>query len=324
MSHSVTIVLPVLNEESVLPKLFKELERIALEIDKNNVELHFFFSDNNSTDSTWELVSSWVTSQKNARAVRLLRNYGYQNSLLNAFGLIETDALIVYQSDMQDPIDLLPLFIQEWTNGKKSVAGQITKRNESFVDRFSRHAFYGLLNWVSDSNHPNGLQDFYLVDRAIYQDISESPRQFQFLRSKIASNYGFDLVIPYERQARMMGETKFDFTSKLNLAIDGLLSNSVNLRRKIVGFALVCGTLSFIGSLALLFAFIFGWRTILGWTSLALFQLFGITVLSSGFAVIIEILGRLYNLEVNPVRIRVERQSEHIVSDFQVKGGDHD
>jgi hypothetical protein len=270
------------------------------------------------------MISNWVKANSNSRAVQLSRNYGYQNSLLNSFSLVETDALIVYQADMQDPIDLIPELLLEWRRGSKAVAGQISRRKEKFLDRFSRRVFYGLLNWASDAVHPIGIQDFYLIDKSIYKEISRSPRQYQFIRSKISTDFEFEHFISYERNLRVSGETKFDFKSKLNLALDGFLSNSVNLRRKIVAFALVCSCISIISFIGLVIAFILGWRTVIGWTSLASLQFFGISIMSSGFALVIEILGRLYNLEVNPVNIRISSDTSEFNADLNLKRGQND
>ncbi len=312
MKRSLTIVIPVLNEEEALPKLFKELERIEKVLQEFDTEVHFFFSDNHSTDSSWQLISIWVRSKPNARAVQLSRNYGYQNSLLNSFSMVETEALVIYQADMQDPIDLIPVLLIEWQRGAKAVAGQISKRQEKFFDRSSRRIFYSILNWASDTDHPIGIQDFYLIDKSVYKEISRSPRQYQFIRSKISTQFKFEHLIPYERTLRSSGETKFDFNSKLNLAFDGFLSNSVNLRKRIVGFALFCSCISIISFVGLILAFVLGWRTVIGWTSLASLQFFAISIISSGFALVIEILGRLYNLEVNPVNIRIKSDSREL------------
>ena len=235
----------------------------------------------------------------------MARNYGYQASLMTAFGEVQTEALVVYQSDMQDPYELVVEMAKKWQEGYRSVAGVAISRAEGFLDRKSRNLFYRILNSVSDRTHPPGLQDFYLLKKEIYTEIAKNPRNYQFIRSQISQDFGFEVLLDYQRMARTKGITKFNFRDKFNLAFDGILANNTKFRQKFVISSCIFSALSVLAVLTLLTLFASGWRTVSGWISIAVLQLTALSFTSLALSFVLEIVGRLYQIQVRPINTTI-------------------
>ena len=304
--NTLTIVVPVFNEEDNIPKLLVSLFNLRSELERRNVFSKILFTDNHSTDSSWNQIQSAAKADRDISAIRLTRNFGYQASILNAFRHVQTESLVVYQSDMQDPIEMIPEMVDLWLKGARTIGGQAVKRSENVLDRLSRRLFYRFMNFSSSSKHPNGIQDFYLLDQSVYRELQDAPFEYQFIRSKISQNFGFEKIIKYNRKKREQGKTKFKFIDKVNLALDGLLLNNVKFRQYLVLSSLFCSLIFLLSSLSILLSYVFGWRTILGWVPIVLLEMLILSVVLFGFAIIFEVISRLYRIETSPLSLRIE------------------
>jgi dolichol-phosphate mannosyltransferase len=208
------------------------------------------------------------------------------------------EGFALYQSDMQDPINVLEKLIDNWLiNKKQIVAGKIVKREESKLINVSRRFFYFLLDASSDKMYVNGLQDFYILPKYVYSQVVNLPSQNLFIRGYLNYNFSNLIYIEYERESRKAGESKFNFSSMYDLALDGLLLYGRNFIRKISIFSLLIFSLSSLGSFLLIFLWLFGYNPgVKGWMSIAL----GISLTRSflGFVVgiILEYLIRIYRV----------------------------
>jgi dolichol-phosphate mannosyltransferase len=304
---TVSIVVPVFNEEANLKNLFAELEDLNQKCLANGVRIRPFFSDNFSQDDSWKLIVDYCSTNPDAQAIRLSRNYGYQVSLLNAFRLIDSDALCILQSDLQDPPEILFEMIVDWKKGFRSIAGIIESRGESGFDQNLRKIFYRLINLVSDKKHPAGIQDFYLIDKSIYREISRNPLDFQFIRSSISSNFSFEKTIPYQRRPRILGNSKFNFGAKYSLALDGVLANTEKFRRKVAFFIASLCFVTIFSIAGITTAFLLGWRSpVAGWVSMVLIQLFVLMCLSVFGLISLEMTSRTYQLMSRPTNVEIQ------------------
>jgi glycosyltransferase involved in cell wall biosynthesis len=169
MSKSLTILVPTYNEESIIDDCAVELERLILSIiNVTPLSVQVLFIDNYSSDSTWEKLQNICSARSAWRAVQLDRNYGIQASLLRGMSLCETDGLLVFQSDLQDPIDTALELVKLWLGGARVAAGITDKRAENLLDRMSRATFYKILEKTSDFGLQPWFHDFYVLDRQVY------------------------------------------------------------------------------------------------------------------------------------------------------------
>lgn len=225
----ISICIPVFNEEDVLPELFTRLDEVLSKLIKRyNFEL--VFTDNNSTDRTWNIISHHKEigyKSFNLRAFRFSRNFGFQNSILENFRKSNGDAVIQLDADLQDPPELIPEFLLQWESGIKIVYGIRQSRAEGTLPTKLRSLGYWILNIFSQYPIPQNAGDFRLLDRKVVNALSKQNLVEPFLRGSIAG-LGFNQVgIPFDREKRTAGKSKFPPLQVLKLGIKGVINNSL-------------------------------------------------------------------------------------------------
>ena len=243
---TLTIFVPVFNEAESLPKLFSKL----LIVDKNfrdiNVSLEILIHDNSSSDISWDLITTWSTHFPNFRAYRFNKNIGYQQSLTLSFAKASGLALIVYQSDQQDPIELVFEMYELWEQGNKCIVGVAKNRADGIAEKIGRLVFVRLFKTASDIKIKEWFTDFYLLDQTLYEQFADLPLFNQFIRGRIIESFTIDKFIPYDRLPRLSGKSKFNFAGKYSLALDALLLHSSKVIRKITIFGVSLSIIGFI------------------------------------------------------------------------------
>ena len=290
----ISICVPVLNEEETLDRLYTTLNPL-LESYKDKYDFELIFTDNHSTDRTFEILTSLAQKDERIRVFRFSRNFGYQRSILTAYLKSRGNAVVQLDCDLQDPPELIFEFAKHWEEGYDVVYGIRRKRNESFILEAVRKVFYRLANFLSEDPLPIDAGDFRLVDRKLIRTLREMQDSQPYLRGAISAMGFKQLGVPYDRQAREAGESKFKLKDLFGLAIDGILNHStVPLRIAtyiglVVAFATVMGVASFVvGKLT------YGDKWPDGFATLATLQLGGIALNALFLGIIGEYLGRIY------------------------------
>ena len=240
----ITLFIPVLNEEESIPQLISDLKNLQKNLLNERLILEVLIHDNCSTDKSWELICQAKNEFILFKAYKFRRNIGYQSSLTMSFTHASGAALIVYQCDQQDPIDLIFDMCTRWRNGSKCVVGVAQKRNESIKEKIGRYIFIKLLKSVSDLRINFWFTDFYLLDKSLYRQLIGLPIANQFIRGYIVENFKIDSYIPYTRIKRAKGISKFKYFSKYSLAFDALLLHINKLLRRINFTAVIISVLS--------------------------------------------------------------------------------
>ncbi len=305
----ISIVTPVLNEEDNLDLYFERMNKVLAQL--LNYDFEFVFTDNASSDGTFQALEKRAQEDPRIRAFRFSRNFGYQASIYTGYSKAKGDAVIEYDCDLQDPPELLPEFIKKWEEGYQIVYGVRTQRQESAPIQALRKLFYRLLNAISENDLPKDAGDFMLLDRVIVDQLVQSEERNLYLRGMIFS-YGFNQVgIPYSRQARSRGASKFPLVKMFSLAVDGIISQSI-VPLRVASFAALGITLITIG----LAAFYLGLRLFYnynlpaGFTTTTLLILFSISINAFFLGVIGEYLARIYEaVRKKPLTI-IERSTE--------------
>ena len=290
----ITLVVPVLNEQdNLLP--FYEAVAPVLDTCADRYDFELLFTDNHSSDSTFEILKELYARDPRVRAIRFSRNFGYQKSILTGYRNGRGAALIQLDCDLQDPPTLIPVFLSHWEEGYDVVYGVRKTRRDGVVLHATRKIFYRVANFLSEDILPIDAGDFRLVDRKLIDVLRSIHDAHPYLRGMIAA-MGFRQVgVPYHRSARERGTSKFRFRDLVNLAVDGILSHStVPLRLASFFGWLVSGvTVLAIASYVAARVF-FGKEWPAGFTTLAVLVLFGIAVNALFLGVIGEYLGRIF------------------------------
>jgi len=304
----ISIVTPVYNEEENILLYYGELAK-ALKPLEDRYDFEIVLTDNGSTDKTFELIKKLAENDSRIRAFRFSRNFGYQRSIYTGFCQARGDAAIDFDCDLQDPPSLLPRFIQEWEKGARIVYGVREKRQEGKAITFMRRFFYRLINAISDEPLPYDAGDFMLLDREILKHLIAVKDQNPYLRGTIFG-FGFKQVgIPYERDARRFGTSKFPFIKMLHLAIDGIVSQSSAPLRLASYTGIAVAALTLILSAGYIGAkLLWGVAIPSGFTTTTILILFSISMNGLFLGIIGEYLARIYSqVRQRPITIIEER-----------------
>lgn len=222
----ISICVPVFNEEGNIEPLYRELLPVMGGLSAK-YDFELLFTDNHSTDRTFEILESLARQDHRIRAIRFSRNFGFQRSIFTAYMNCRGEAAIQIDCDLQDPPSLIADFIEKWEQGYHVVYGVRTSRKESRWMNTTRRIFYRLIDALSEDPLPHDAGDFRLVDRRILNELRAFEDYQPYLRGTIAA-IGFQQIgLSYDRAERLTGESKFSFGELFGLALDGILNHSV-------------------------------------------------------------------------------------------------
>jgi dolichol-phosphate mannosyltransferase len=296
---SLTILVPTYQEQSNIKMCCAELYDLTQNLSMDfSSEVTVLFIDNFSTDNTFRLTSEYVKLHSGWSAVQLDRNYGVQASLLRGMSLVETDALLVFQSDLQDPIEVAYKLVEAWIRGEGSViAGISSQRAEGFIDKFSRSLFYRVLSWSSDYGLQPWFHDFYLLEKRVYSRLYRQGFQHEFIRGRISEEFGVDFIVNYVRKIRTNGSSSFNLARKYSMALDGILRYGSKISRVVSFGSIGLVGLNLIFILILILSWVSGYRSpVQGWMSLACINLFILCGVGILIALVYEFLFRILRL----------------------------
>jgi glycosyltransferase involved in cell wall biosynthesis len=294
-----TLIIPVHNEDENIHELCVRVQELEQQLSSRNYSLHVLFLDNASSDDSWIQIESELPKFLQATAIRFTRNYGFQNSIAYGVSMVKDGCAVVLQSDLQDPPELVLKLVDLWRKGALTVGAQPVKRSENSMMNLVRRLFYLILSLLSGSGETTGIQDFYLLDAKVCMEIVAAKPQKQLLRTYISENFGFQCLVTYERSPRNAGTPSLNIVDYYDLALDGfLLSGSRGIRFLTIG-SFIVAALSFCASIALVFAYIAGWRPpIGGWLSLmVIFTTFSSLMLAA-MGLSLEFLQRLLKTRI--------------------------
>lgn len=294
-----SIIVPVYNEEANVEPLYHAVNRTLGRI-ADRYRWEFVFTDNCSSDSTFERLDRLAAGDSRVRIYRFTRNFGFQRSILTGYRLARGDAAIQIDCDLQDPPEVILDFVKLWEAGFRVVYGVRRSRPESFFLHAMRRLFYRVLAWLSSDNLPVDAGDFRLVDRCVLDLLHLYRDQNPYLRGYIAS-LGYQQVgVAYDRTERKRGESSFRFGSLVTLAIDGIVGHSTLPLRlaSIVGVVLsVLATVAIVVYFVLWLAYEQSWPA--GFATLAFLVLISLALNAIFLGIIGEYLARIYS-QVKP------------------------
>lgn len=316
----ISIVIPVYNEEDNVRGAHERVTAAMAGLaDRYSYEI--LFTDNHSTDRTFEIIDELAQADPRVRCVRFSTNFGYQRSILTGYLMARGDAVVQLDADMQDPPEIIPAFLEKWEEGYAVVYGVRTKRQESVATTLIRKAFYRLINALSDDQLPVDAGDFRLVDRRIIEELRKYHDASPYIRGSIAAMGFRQIGIPYDRDRRTAGQSKFNFRACLSLAVDGILNHSVIPLRiaSLVGFVtfLVAG----LGAVVYLVGkLVFRAPWPMGFATTVLLLLFGIGLTAFFFGILGEYVGRIY-LQVKQRPLTIVERTINMGESDDAEGG---
>lgn len=292
MSRRVSVAVPILNEEEVIPELLRRLRAVLDGVPGGPHEM--IFVDDGSTDRTLALLEGASKEDRRIRVVSLSRNFGHQAAICAGLDEATGDVVVVMDADLQDVPEAIPAFLAKHDEGYEVVYARRVQRKEGVLLRASYWLFYRLMAFFSNVRVPLDAGDFSLMSRPVVDALKATPERLRYVRG-LRAWVGFRQIgIDVERAERQAGTPKYDAIKLLKLAFDGIFAFSVvPLRASAgVGFFTILASVAF--ALYALFAKFFLDQSPQGFTALimAIVFLAGVQLLFLG--VIGEYVGRVY------------------------------
>jgi dolichol-phosphate mannosyltransferase len=236
-----SVVIPVYNEVENLSALYARLVSV---LEGQRLDFEIIFVDDGSSDGSVESLGKLEQADGRVRVIELARNFGHQVAITAGLDYARGDVIAVMDADLQDPPEVLPSFIAKWREGHDVVYAIREQRKEGWFKRISYTAFYRLLRRVASIDIPLDAGDFCVMDRRVVDLLQSMPERTRFIRG-IRSWVGLRQVgLPFERQARHAGESKYSVGRLMILALDGLVSFSFVPLRIITGLGIAVSALS--------------------------------------------------------------------------------
>lgn len=295
---SIWLVIPCYNEEAVLSETSSKLKDIMERMIANkkiSEESKIVFVNDGSKDKTWDIIKKLHSENKIFSGINLSRNRGHQNALLA--GLLTSkdyaDAVISLDADLQDDVNVIEQFIDQFYNGHDVVYGvRSSRKTDTFFKKFTAEGFYKVMKFLGVNivfNHA----DYRLMSKRALEGLEEFEEVNLFLRG-IVPLIGYpSTIVEYERHERFAGESKYPLKKMLSFAFDGITSFSVKPIKMILNIGVILFAISIIMMIWSLVSKIQG-NTIAGWTSLmySIWMIGGIQLISIGF--VGEYIGKIY------------------------------
>ena len=291
----ISVVIPMYYEEEVANECYNRTKKVLNGLE--NYDHEIVFVNDGSKDKTLPILKEIATKDEKAKVISFSRNFGHQAAVTAGLKFVTGDCILIIDSDMQDPPELLVDMLKLWEDGNEVIyAKRKTRKGESKFKLMTAKMFYKILNNLSDVEIPKDTGDFRLVDRKVVDVINSMPEHNKFLRG-LFSWVGFKQEpIEYERQERFAGKTKYPLKKMLKLASDGIISFSTKPLKIIGGIGIVSIFISFILLIYAILSYIFKWNNLAsGWTSLMVAITFFAGVQLVSIWMISEYIARIYD-----------------------------
>jgi glycosyltransferase involved in cell wall biosynthesis len=294
-----SLVIPVLNEhDAIHPFLERAVPALkaAVALVGPGATYETIFVDDGSTDLTLAAIAAARRVDPRIKAIVLSRNFGKDAALAAGLRHARGDAVVPIDVDLQDPPEIIPELVRKWLNGAQVVtAVRADRSSDSGLKRLTARWFYSLYNRMSDRAIDENVGDFRLLDRQVVDVVNDLPERARFMKG-LFSWVGFETAsVPYVREQRASGRSKWSYWRLWNFALDGITASTTAPLRVWT----YCGIL--IGAAAFLYGFFIIGRTLVlgrdmpGYASLITAILFfgGLNLVALG--ILGEYIGRIFN-----------------------------
>jgi polyisoprenyl-phosphate glycosyltransferase len=243
---SLSVVVPVYNEAAVLPEFHRRLGTV-MEMLSPRVEI--IYVNDGSRDGSSALLAKLNAADARVAVIELSRNFGKEIAMTAGLDHAEGDAVIVIDSDLQDPPELIAEMVRTWQEGADIVLMRRASRaQESWFKKATANAFYRIIGRLSDIDIPENVGDFRLLSRRAVVAFRKLPERSRFMKGLFAWIGYPSRELSYDRDGRFAGETKWNYWKLWNFALEGITSFS----------AAPLKIASYVGFLTALVAFSYG------------------------------------------------------------------
>jgi glycosyltransferase involved in cell wall biosynthesis len=293
VTELLSVVVPVYNEREMLPRFHSRMLSV---LDALDMSADLLYVDDGSNDGSSEWLDAEQATDARIAVLRLSRNFGKEAAMSAGFDYAGGDAVVVIDADLQDPPELIPTLIEHWREGFDVVyATRESRDGESWLKRKSAAIFYRLMDRLSDVPIPRDTGDFRLLSRRAVDALAKLREQHRYMKGLYAWIGYPQKAVPYAREARTSGRSKWSYWRLWNLAIEGITSFSAAPLKLATWLGLFTSVMAFAYGLLFLLRTLFFGNPVPGYPSLMVVILFlgGVQLVCLG--IIGEYLARTYN-----------------------------
>ncbi len=220
-----TYIFPIYNESGNIDLLYKTIIKTIRPIQKK-YNFEFIFINDGSKDNSLELLSELADKDERIFIIDFARNFGHQIAVTAGIDHATGDAIIIMDSDMQDPPSVSLELINKWEEGYDVAYAQRKSRKDTIFKKVTADMYYRFLHKVASIDIPRNTGDFRLIDRKIAEEMKKYSEHNRFLRGLI-SNIGFKQIgVSFDRDERHSGKTGYPLSKMIKFAADGIMGFS--------------------------------------------------------------------------------------------------
>jgi len=288
----ISLVVPVFNEAAALPSFLAAIEaRVRIP----HARLDYVFVNDGSRDATLPWLLDLATARNDVTLVNFSRNFGKEAAMTAGLDIATGDAVILMDVDLQDPPELIAIFVEHWRAGYDIAYGlRQSRASDTALKRATAGAFYAWFNRISDTPIPPNVGDFRLLDRRVVDAIRALPERGRFMKGLFAWVGFASIAIPFERPPRTEGTTTWNYWRLWNFALEGIVSFSTAPLKiwSYLGLTLALGAVLY-AAFILARVFLIG-IDVPGYASLIVVMLMGTALNLLSLGMIGEYVGRLF------------------------------
>lgn len=286
-----SIVVPIYYNELNIPHTIPRLQKLQEIIP--NCDFEFVFVDDGSKDNSLSLLIEAKKLDDRIKVIKLSRNFGSMAAIQAGLRLATGECVGIIAADLQDPPEMFKQMIEYWRDGKKVVLGTREDREESLSQKFFSNTYYRLLERFALRGYPKGGFDFLLIDRQVVNEVLEIQEKNTNVMSLIYW-LGHDQVqIPYVRQERKLGKSRWTLSKKIKLFVDSFVSFSYMPIRFMSLIGVITAILSFLYGVFVVVCTVFGLIELQGWTTIIALITFLLGIIMIMLGIIGEYLWRI-------------------------------
>lgn len=280
----ISLVIPYYNEFDCIRELLHRVRQVFVTLPEEACEI--IIIDNGSTSYQSEALQVFTEDWPEVRIVRLSRNFGYQGALWAGLDSAKGEAVIFMDGDGEDPPEVIPRFVEQWKEGYQVAYGVRLSRRNSAFSRFCYWAFYRLLARFSALPIPLDAGEFSLVAGpalSALRRFQDRTRMMRILRAWVGYR---QVAVPYHRESRIAGQSKFSFFKAVTFAWDGFTASTDLPVRLSIYCSIGCLLFGITGSIYYLFWYFFAKVKIPGFATLNITVLVLFSVLFGCFSIL--------------------------------------
>jgi polyisoprenyl-phosphate glycosyltransferase len=306
---TLTVVIPIFNEEEVIPELARRLREVIQVWEKQIESWEVVFVNDGSKDQSLAQLKKLASEERRFKVISFSRNFGHQMAITAGLDRAEGEAVVIMDADLQDPPEVVSEMIERWREGYDVVYGVRTKRHgETLFKKLTAAMFYRLLRaMLGGVTIPADAGDFRLISRPVVLAMRALRERHRFVRGMVAWVGFRQTAVYYARPARFAGETKYPLKKMVRFAVDGIASFSVVPLRFATWLGVASGLVAMLTAAWAIYERFFGSGVVQGWPTIMIAVALGASAQLLMTGVLGEYVGRIYEeIKRRPLYITAE------------------